>query len=216
MFHYFEEFLKLADIENKQLIITGDLNCNFLEQVRSTCTAKLLEIFDLYLLKQHIQSPTRVTAKSQSLIDVIITSIDDNKIIDSGVLELGISDHHLVYICRKVSLPKESPKIIFSRQFKNFNVNQFKEDLRNNINTNIVTNDPNILWNDWKTKFLTIAEKHAPMRQRRVKSDYKPWLTDQIKKLCYQRDFLKKQAAKFRSATYDSAYKRHKNYVRDL
>ena len=52
------------------------------------------------------------------------------------------------------------------------------------------------------------------MRQRRVKSDYKPWLTDQIKKLCYQlRDFLKKQAVKFRSAAYDSAYKRHKNYV---
>ena len=51
------------------------------------------------------------------------------------------------------------------------------------------------------------------MRQRQVKSDYKPWLTDQIKKLCYQRDFLKKQAVKFRSAAYDSAYKRHKNYV---
>ena len=51
------------------------------------------------------------------------------------------------------------------------------------------------------------------MRQHRVKSDYKPWLTDQIKKLCYQRDFLKKQAVKFRSAAYDSAYKRHKNYV---
>ena len=51
------------------------------------------------------------------------------------------------------------------------------------------------------------------MRQRRVKSDYKPWLTDQIKKLCYQIDFLKKQAVKFRSAAYDSAYKRHKNYV---
>ena len=31
MFHYFEEFLKLADIENKQLIITKDLNCNLLE-----------------------------------------------------------------------------------------------------------------------------------------------------------------------------------------
>ena len=97
MFRYFEESLKLADIENKQLIITEDLNCNLLEQIRSTCTAKLLEIFDLYLLNEHIQSPTRVTVRSQS-IDVIITSIDDNKIMDSGVLELGISDHHLLYI----------------------------------------------------------------------------------------------------------------------
>ena len=56
--------------------------------------------------------------------------------------------------CRTVSRPKESPKIIFSRRFKDFNVNQFKEDLRNNhINANIVTNDPNISWNNWKTKF---------------------------------------------------------------
>ncbi len=62
-----------TDIENKQIIITGDLNCNLLEQAKSTYTAKLLDIFDIYLLKQHIQSPTRVTGSSQSLIDVIIT-----------------------------------------------------------------------------------------------------------------------------------------------
>ena len=72
------------------------------------------------------------------------------------------------------------------------------------------------MWCDWKTTFLTIAEKHAPIRQRRVKSDYKPWLTDKIKILCYQRDFLKKQAVKFKSAAYDRAYKRQKNYVNRL
>ena len=83
MFHSFEEFLKQAEIENKQLIITRDLNCNLLEQERSACTAKLLDIFYIYLLKQHIQSTTRVTARSQSLIDVIITYIDANKITDS-------------------------------------------------------------------------------------------------------------------------------------
>ncbi len=44
----------------------------------------------------NIQSPTRVTGSSQSLIDVIITSKDDNKTIDSGVV--GISDHRLVYL----------------------------------------------------------------------------------------------------------------------
>ncbi len=54
------------------------------------------------------------------------------------------------------------------------------------------------------------------MRQRRVKSVYKPWLTDEIKKLCYERDFLKKQAVRFRSTAYDIAYKRHKNYVNRL
>ena len=64
-----------------------------------------------------------------------------------------------------------------------------------------------------KIVFLHVAEKHAPTRQRRVKSDYKPWLTEHIKKQCYHRDFLKKQAVKLKSAYYDTAYKRHKNYV---
>ncbi len=67
-----------------------------------------------------------------------------------------------------------------------------------------------------KNRFLHVAEKHAPTRQRRVKSDYKPWLTEHIKKQCYHRDFLKKQAVKLKSAYYDTAYKRHKNYVNSL
>jgi hypothetical protein len=55
------------------------------------------------------------------------------------------------------------------------------------------------------------------MRQRRpIKGDYKPWHTNQIKKLCYQREFLKKQGVKFRSAAYDAAYKRHKNYSNNI
>ncbi len=45
---------------------------------------------------------------------------------------------------------------------------------------------------------------------------YKPWLTEHIKKQCYHRDFFKKQAVKLKSAYYDTAYKRHKNYVNSL
>ena len=133
---------------------------------------------------------------TQSVIDIIISSIEDNKTVEAGVVELGISDHNLVYICRKVSVPKEPPKIIFSRQFKNFRVNEFRTDLRNIFATNIITDEPNNMWHDWKNRFLHVAEKHAPTRQRRAKSDYKPWLTEHIKKQCYHRDFLKKQAVK--------------------
>jgi hypothetical protein len=38
--------------------------------------------------------------------------------LETGVIPLGISDHNLVYICRKISLPKELPKIVLSRQYK--------------------------------------------------------------------------------------------------
>ncbi len=177
-FNLFEEFLKLVDIEDKELITTGDLNCDLLQPDKTASTARLLDIFDIYLLKQHIQSLTRVTLNSQTLIDVIISSIEDNKTVEAGVVELAISDHNLVYICREVRVPKEPPKIIYCQQFKNFSVNEFRTDLRNIFAPNIFTDDPNNMWHDWKNRFLHVAEKHAPTRQRRVKSDYKPRLTE--------------------------------------
>ena len=70
------------------------------------------------------------------------------------------------------------------------------------MNTSI-SNDPNALWNDFKIKFLSVADKHAPIRQRRVKSEYKPWLTNQIKQMSYHRDYLKRQSIKLGSPTYD-------------
>ncbi len=47
--------------------------------------------------------------------------------------------------------------------------------------------DPNALWNDFKNKFLSVADKHAPIRQLRVKSEYKPWLTNEIKQMSYHK-----------------------------
>ena len=74
------------------------MNCDLLQPDKNASTARLLDIFDIYLLKQHIQSPTRVTLNSQTLIDVIISSIEDNKTVEAGVVELGISDNNLVYL----------------------------------------------------------------------------------------------------------------------
>ena len=216
LFQNFEQFLQLAHDENMEIIITGDLNCNFLEQDRSQNTSKLLDLMDIYQLQQHIQSPTRITSLTQTLIDVIFTQIGDNKTLDSGVIELGISDHSLVYLCRKVSLPKEAPKFVFSRQFKHYNANRFREDLNEVINLHTTSNDPNLLWSNWKTMFLNIAEKHAPIRQRRVKCEYKPWLTNEIKKLSYHRDYLKRQSVRLGSTYYNEAYKKCKNNLNKL
>jgi hypothetical protein len=38
------------------------------------------------------------------------------------------------------------------------------------------------VWNDWKTKFLLIADLHAPRITRKVRSEYALWITDTIKK----------------------------------
>ena len=72
--------------------------------------------------------PTRTTVRTKTLIDIIITKIDDTKTIPSGVMELGISDHNLAYICRKIGIPKQEAKVVETRQFKNFNIGEFQHD----------------------------------------------------------------------------------------
>ena len=101
VFKKIEELIKLIDDESKELFIFGDLNCNMLQLNLST-TKKLQEIMELYQLTQLIDSPTRITNSSQSLLDVVITSTPE-KIISSGVVHLGISDHSLIYAIRKLN-----------------------------------------------------------------------------------------------------------------
>ena len=56
-------------------------------------------------LHQLIRKPTRTTKHAKTLIDHILTNYPE-KIIQSGVIEMGLSDHELIYCSRKTSLLK--------------------------------------------------------------------------------------------------------------
>ena len=213
VFDLFEEFLQKAEAEHKELIIVGDLNCDLYTNTASSSTKKLIELLDVYQLKQLIKKPTRVTAKTRTLIDVIITQLGNTNVTTSGVIHLGISDHSLVYTCSKISTQREKPKIVETRQFKHFNSRAFENDLNQAFagNDDYHFDDPNEIWNVWKTIFLSLANKHAPLRQRKVRSTYNPWITTEIKYLSHRRDFLKKKAVTHNSIYYFNEYKQCRN-----
>ena len=95
LFGDFEAFVGRLDSEGKEYYIMGDLNCNMLP---TSCinvnTQTLLNIADIYNLKQLIREPTRITPSSSTLIDLIFTS-HLNNISCSGVSHISISDHSL-------------------------------------------------------------------------------------------------------------------------
>ena len=68
-------------------------------------------------------------------------------------------------------------------------------------------NDPNMLWNNFRTTFNYVADIHAPIQGRKVRNMKAPWLTDAIKKSMNRRDYLKKKAVKTNSSAYHNAYK---------
>jgi hypothetical protein len=68
-----------------------------------------------------IDHPTRITDSTSFLLDVALVTNPEN-ISQSGVSHVGISDHSLIYACRKLSFSygKNQSKVIRSRDFKNY------------------------------------------------------------------------------------------------
>ncbi len=63
---FFIDFLRKADDENKDIVITGDFNCNFLATEYNEHTAKLDNLLTEYQLQQNIKDPTRITPTSKN------------------------------------------------------------------------------------------------------------------------------------------------------
>ena len=91
----FENLIGKIDGLNLELYLVGDFNINMLPGAADGNSSKLRSVCDIYGVKQLIKEPTRVTAQSQSLIDLCLTNTPD-KIVRSGVVPLGISDHSLI------------------------------------------------------------------------------------------------------------------------
>ena len=69
---------------------------------------------------------------------------------------MGISDHSLIYLQRKISIPRTEPKMIKTIQFKHYNVNNFKSDIFAQLNDETFWNntlDPNVSWENGKHDF---------------------------------------------------------------
>ena len=108
----------------------GDTNCNLLSQSFDHKAGHLKFITETYRYIQLIDQPTRITSSTRTLIDHIFTN-KPNIITNHGIdiLHVGICDHSLVYATHKHDTLKADPKIIESRQFKNFDSDAFIEDV---------------------------------------------------------------------------------------
>ena len=138
-----------------------------------------------YQFEQMIGEPTRLTATSRTLIDLAFCNKPE-LITMSGVDHLGISDRSLIYVCRKISISRNEPKVIRSRRFKHYDNNTFLTELRDIMQYGVNYNNPDALWEDFKTKCLLVPDVHALQITRKVKSEYTPWITNDIKRFIIQ------------------------------
>ena len=93
---------------------------------------------------------------------------------------------------------KAPPKILSVTNSKRFNIVAFKHDLNNVPFHEIkdISQDANEMWVVWKSFFLYILNKHAPITNIRTKGNKTPYITSEVKNLIRQRDYLRAKANK--------------------
>jgi hypothetical protein len=105
------------------LILCGDWNIDLLQD--NNDKKDLMELLLRYNLENTVKVPTRITANTKTLLDVMII----NKVhysIQATIVELGLSDHQaqILPVLKKVqsNINQRSLK----RYFSNSNISEFK------------------------------------------------------------------------------------------
>ena len=184
--HFIEDDFKKLNPESKELHILGDININTLiddnrsifeirkntplrNSLPSLCK-QYIAFCSSFSLKQLISSPTHITCSSSTIIDHILTNTT-NIISQSGVIDLGISDHNIIFLTRKMKKIKlNHHTYIKYRSFKNYSVSEYEERLK-------LVNFPNYLkfdnidsaYSNFLKTLMTVIDSLAPSMEKRIK-----------------------------------------------
>ena len=146
----------------KEVILTGDLNCNYLIPNDHKTIKDILSINGL---KQVIDQPTRSSHTSKSLIDIIATT-HESRIANRTVHASSLRDHNLIGIIRKFHCKKFAPRKIWCRNYKNINANEYRIDLRDQSRADVLKiSNLNTAWNKLKDLLMTVIHKHTPLKK---------------------------------------------------
>lgn len=169
-------------MENNLLnyIVLGDININMkLNNIYSNYVNTILHEFSS---RQIIQSSTRITEESETLIDVIIVN-NDLEVLESDVLDICLSDHNIIACKININFVN-SNNINTFRSYKNFHKESFQNDL-NVIDWNTMYRMESL---DEKVEYfnniiIDLFDKHAPTitQCRRNKKPNMPWFTQNLK-----------------------------------
>ena len=123
---------------------------------------------DVYNLKCLINEPTRITPRSETLIDVVLTS-NKKKFFRAGAFNPDISDHHLVYAITRASCPKWVPKTTIRRNFKKFDAKKYNEGI-SFIPFHVASTFEDIddVYWAWERLLTDVLDDHAPLVQKTI------------------------------------------------
>ena len=131
------------------------------------------EVCRFFALKQLIKVPTKTTTSSYTIIDHILESYQV-RVTQCGIIDISLSDRQFIYCTRKIFKIKSSLhiQIQFRCLFKHYKVDLFEQDLSKLNFPNCQNyNEIDEAYNDFLQKIISVIDKVAPIKERRVKQN---------------------------------------------
>ena len=162
-----------------------------------------------------INKPTRVTKKTATAIDHIITNCFVDTNFKTAIFKSDISDHFLicVFLSPMIDENKNEVTYIYKRNINSETIEKFNQKLYE-IDWNEVKSceHPSESYEIFLTKFLSIYDDFFPKKKIKVKSKdiQSPWITAGIKKSSKRKQRLYENFLKCRSQRNENEYKNYK------
>ena len=219
---HLESVFKKANKDNRIYFILGDFNLNCLEyQTKRQINIFYNRIFEHGCIPL-ITKPTRITSKTATLIDNILTNTVFDTSMKTGIIKNNLSDHFPIFVSLKMSseIRKEKQNIsIQKREINEANTRAFKFALAN-VKWDFLNleKDTNSKYSSFLTKFSEIYENHFPLKNYKIKQKdiQSPWISKGLKKSSKQKQKLYVKFLKTKSPESEIIYKDYKNLFEKL
>ena len=116
----------------------------------------------------------------------------------------------MVITVTKLTFKKNPPKEIHYRDYKKFDGNLFKEELSNKLA------DGNSSYDTFEEIFISVLNKHAPLRKKILKANHAPYITKALRKAIMRRFQLQTRYFRYKSQNNYTAFKKQRNFCSKL
>ena len=194
--------LEFYSTRYEKVIVLGDFNI----EAENKAMKDFLQEHTFYnMMKQN----TCFKGDAGSCIDLLITH-SKFLFMKTNSFETGLSDHHhVIYTILETKFEKFEPKKLIYRNFKQFDIEQFKLDICNSMSA-VRTHAA------FKNNFVSILDKHAPKKTNVLQGNQKPHFNKNLRKQIMIRSRLKNRANKPKSHIDIVKFKRQRNLVTNL
>lgn len=199
--------------KNSRVVLAGDFNLDFLSD--EFYVKKIKDLFHSYGICQKVETYTRITNTSKTLIDYVLTNIDN---LQAFVMdEPKLTDHSVITVkCfnfERSAMARKCTRV----------VRNLSNDKLHNINLNLIDSefllngtDVNDIYNNVRDVFGSVVNEIAPKRTISYYENELPWYDDDIKKLSRDRDNAYKIFKSIPNNINWESYKHKRNAVVNL